>query len=235
MTDELIGWRLYYLHRGRLCPPMMGDLRPVGRNQGAKCLQGNRHASPAAGCSCGWRLADNLAAIRPAAETMQVPVRMPPVVARLRKEHPEGADNEWGIPERVLAEWDWPSPALVRVRGHGGVVRSDEVTDHLAVLQSRIERSGKLRVIPEGRGMWRAAQMEIIGPVITGQSPRPYQFHPPADGAGVAERYGVQYHHAARWEWLETLEAVAGGWLPGTRRLLPQRRLRMNTPGFRPW
>lgn len=211
--DEITGWRLYYLHRGRLCSPMMRELQPVAPDEAAICLH-EEHEPPAAGCYCGWRIADNLDAIDPAAVALEVPVRLPPVLAKLREETPERADNAWGIPESALAEFDWPCPALVRVRGHGGVRRADEVADHEDLIRAVIEQDGTdRRVIGEGPGMWRAARVQIIGPVITGQSPRPYQFHPPRDGGGVIEHYGVDYSVSDE-PWMDVFDAVADGWLP---------------------
>ena len=106
---ELVGWRLFYLHRGRLCSPMQGELAPVDRDTDAVCLHED-HTPPAVGCWCGWRLADNIPALVPAAVSMAVPVGFLPVREKLRSEHPETGETHWGWPWDVLLSWDWPRP-----------------------------------------------------------------------------------------------------------------------------
>lgn len=214
--DELTGWRLYLLHRGRLCSPLAGDLSPVDRDAEAVCQHpqtGERlsdHAPPAAGCHCGWRIADNLPALVPAAESLSLPGSVLPTHARLTMEHgPRDTSlNAWGWPMDVLQTWDWPAPALVRVRGHGGVRRADEVHHMAGAIRRAVAANGQgHRMIEEGPGMWRARRVEIVGPILTGTSPA-RQFT--ADPRDVAEHYGATYHHATRsWESVMA-RAVAG-------------------------
>ncbi len=191
---------------------MMRELQPVARIEDAICLHED-HDPPAEGCWCGWRLADNLDALRPAAgpECMCVPIRLPPVLARLREETTERADNnEWGIPEDVIHEFDWPAPALVRVRAFGGVRRAEDVEDRAEELEAYFEGTNR-NLIREGRGMWRAARVEIVGPIITGQSPDPIQYWPIAGDA--AEHYGVPVW-VSDMTFPAIFEQVAAGWLP---------------------
>ncbi len=213
--DELIGWRLYYVHRGRLCSPMVGSLAPIASDEGAVCRHED-HPPPAVGCWCGWRLADNVAALRPAAEAASNPVGMLPAREKLASEHKPDGSTVWGWPLPVLQRWDWPMPALVQVRGYAGVRAADDVTANLEDLRAQAARSRvslqraqvrRVNVIEEGAGMWRAARIEIIGPVITAPTGDPVvdsKFHP----RDMARHYGVGHHHLSRRTWLEAVDLV---------------------------
>ncbi|OLT21403.1 hypothetical protein BJF81_02350 [Ornithinimicrobium sp. CNJ-824] len=217
--DELTGWRLYYLHRGRLCAPFVGDLSPVEQDEQAVCVSpihgtpsGEQHDPPALGCYCGWRIADNLDALRPAVPAICEPARKVPVRDRLLAENPRRVHNPpWNVPDHVLAHWDWPAPALVRVRGAGGVRRVDDVAERQEELEAHFEGTG-LELIREGRGMWRAARVLIVGPIITGLSPDPARFWP-RETYAAADHYGVSVHVAAQ-TFPEVFERVAAGWMP---------------------
>lgn len=194
--DELVGWRLYFLHRGRLCSPMMRELQPVDRVEEAICLHED-HDTPAPECWCGWRVADNIAALAPAAASMGNPVGMLPVRAKLGTEHPETGETVWGWGMEVLLSWDWPTSALARVRAHGGVRPANDVAQRREAIRRAVARRGH-SLVDEGPGMWRAGAVEVIGPVLTGQSPD-RQFTP--DPRDLADHYGVIHHQFSRpWE-----------------------------------
>lgn len=221
LVSEIVGWRLYFLHRGNLCSPMVGDLTPVLPHEKAICLHEN-HEPPADDCACGFRVGDNTAALRPAAEAMLTPMSMLPVHARLAMEHKRDESAEYGWPMTVLSRWDFPTPALVRVTGYGARP-AEEVAQNgrqIAAAVSNTSR-GRHQMIPEGHGMWRACSVRIAGPVIADRSVYDQNM------SLVSQNYDV---HAVQVSdpFLDILKAVQDGWLPTESRAA--RRARRGKP-----
>lgn len=199
-------WRLYWLHRGRLAAPFVGDLQPVPKSSAAECCTipgaisprsvtvSGRCAAvdvPAPGCGCGFRAADNMLALAGCADAMvNRPELCVPIVNRMTVEQAE------------MDEFDWPVPALVRVRAEN--VLADDMIARLhdwlwntrqgkAALTSHLASSDEpMPIVWESFGTYRAQRVTITGPILTG----PVDYAEP-DPRDVAEHYQAQFLNVA--------------------------------------
>lgn len=175
LHSSVDGWRAYWLHRGRLFAPLVGDLgEPVDKVSRAVCVADGRpwalgcdtETIPTTDCFCGWRLCDTVDALAGVLRGMCLrPEEIPAIIAA------DAAGR--------LDDGDMPVPVLARVRGEW-VCRDDRPyraeqylttnpAGRLLVSSGAAQKPGA--IITEYPGGYRARQLTIIGPVLTGPVP----------------------------------------------------------------
>lgn len=202
LPDELVVhphrtlWRLYWIWRGALCPPFYG-LTPVPKIETAACRGYPEVISPLRGClpeeiphpacHCGLRAGDRLEALYPVLRQMVI--------------HPDlfGAIGRTMTAENVSRDgFDYPTPAVVRVaaedvalfEGEARVIRWLTGTEQGRSFAQFAMRD-PARSMPDGFGLYRARQLDIVGPVIR----VPVRYAEP-DMRDLAEQYGVDIVNA---------------------------------------